>query len=214
MEGKRSFGCRPITSTHRTSAAHRDVERTDGVGRTFFRTTGRSSGLDASCATLRADLVLYGAVNSQIFTDIEFDSIAQEGHLEHSNIVTLGDLPSTLSLDPPLQHGQQHKSDTLPITGNIGPVSNPGSKLLRERHGTSYARASSALRSRHDTGGPRHRTRSVSRAARLLPTRTGTMIPEWAVVDSTAEWMGEGGVQAAGWYDRRWGWSESMSYVQ
>ncbi len=57
-------------------------------------------------------------------------------------------------------------------------------------------------------------TEGIRRAARLLPTRTATMIPEWIVVDSTAEWMGEGGVQAAGWYDADWGWSEGMSYVQ
>ncbi|KAN0064403.1 hypothetical protein ACQY0O_002601 [Thecaphora frezii] len=53
----------------------------------------------------------------------------------------------------------------------------------------------------------------IERAARALPVRTGTMIPEWIVLDAGAEWAGEGGIQAAGWWDSQWQWSESMSYL-
>lgn len=41
-------------------------------------------------------------------------------------------------------------------------------------------------------------TSGIERAARALPVRTATMIPEWVVIDDSAEWAGEGGVKGAG----------------
>ncbi|CAO1627392.1 unnamed protein product [Parajaminaea phylloscopi] len=53
----------------------------------------------------------------------------------------------------------------------------------------------------------------IERAGRLLPVRTGTGVPEWIVVGAQADRFGGGGVLAAGWYDRSWGFSPAMSYL-
>ncbi|TKY87280.1 hypothetical protein EX895_003957 [Sporisorium graminicola] len=161
-----------------------------------------------------ADLLLYGAINSQILTDADFDAIQQDDLWKHSNIVTLG--------GPGINTFTRSVFDSWPTQSSIR-FPSPDTSAQFDIHGNSFYENGTALLTLaphptydqglalvvHGIG-----MEGVSRAARLLPTRTATMIPEWAVVDSTAEWMGEGGVQAAGWYDREWGWSESMSYVQ
>lgn len=54
---------------------------------------------------------------------------------------------------------------------------------------------------------------SIEKGYNLLPIRTGTLLPEWIVVDRSSEWKGYGGVVGAGWFDHHWGWTESMSYL-
>lgn len=54
---------------------------------------------------------------------------------------------------------------------------------------------------------------SMERGYSLLPVRTGTLLPEWIVVDKSSMWKGYGGVVAAGWYDHDWAWSGAMSYL-
>ncbi|SNX82974.1 uncharacterized protein MEPE_01680 [Melanopsichium pennsylvanicum] len=180
-----------------------------------------SDGLAAEVAAWKrvakrfaADLVLYGAINSQIFTDAEFASSELTETLEHSNIVSLG--------GPNINIFTRSILDRWPAQAPIHFVS-PNSTAQFEIQGRSFFEAGTAML----TLAP-HPTNSkglvlvvhgigeegIARAGRLLPTRTATMIPEWVVTDGTAEWMGEGGVQAAGWYDREWGWSEAMSYVE
>ncbi|UZJ51693.1 hypothetical protein CBS101457_001013 [Exobasidium rhododendri] len=54
---------------------------------------------------------------------------------------------------------------------------------------------------------------AIERGSSLLPVRTGTLLPEWIVVDKTSVWKGYGGVVGAGWFDQAWGWSDPMSYL-
>lgn len=54
---------------------------------------------------------------------------------------------------------------------------------------------------------------AVERGYNLLPTRTGSLIPEWIVVDKSSIWKGYGGVLGAGWYNHDWSWSEAMGYL-
>uniref|UniRef100_V5GPB9 Uncharacterized protein n=2 Tax=Kalmanozyma brasiliensis (strain GHG001) TaxID=1365824 RepID=V5GPB9_KALBG len=161
-----------------------------------------------------ADMLLYGAINSQIFTDDEFRASTREEHLKHSNIVTLGG-PSLNAFtrtvlanwpnESPIRFPSPDKSAQFEIQGRS--FYEDGTTLLTLAPHPSYEEGLTLVAHGIGLGG-------ISRAARLLPTRTGTMIPEWIVTDKSAEWMGEGGIQAAGWYDRKWGWSESMSHVQ
>ncbi|SPO22073.1 uncharacterized protein UTRI_02075_B [Ustilago trichophora] len=161
-----------------------------------------------------ADLLLHGSINSQILTDADLDSISAADHLKHSNIVTLGgpniNSYTRANLDSwpkksPIHFPSPESSAQFEIQGRI--FSEEGTAMVTLAPHPSYAEGLALVV--HGIGAD-----GVSRAARLLPTRTATMIPEWVVTDGTAEWMGEGGVQAAGWYDREWGWSESMSYIQ
>ncbi len=160
-----------------------------------------------------ADLLLYGAINSQIMTDADFASNMQ-ANLERSNIVAFGG-PQINSFsrstfdnwptDSPIKFPSADCSNQFEIQGRS--FYENGTALLTLAPHPTYSTGLAMVV--HGIG-----AKGISRAARLLPTRTATMIPEWIVTDSTAEWMGEGGVQAAGWYDKKWGWSESMSYVQ
>lgn len=50
-------------------------------------------------------------------------------------------------------------------------------------------------------------------AARLLPLRTGVMVPDWAVVSKRCQWQGYGGFDGAGFWNAEWGWSEAMSWM-
>ncbi|CBQ72100.1 conserved hypothetical protein [Sporisorium reilianum SRZ2] len=159
-----------------------------------------------------ADLLLYGAINAQILTDAAFTSAQPLS--THSNMVTLGG-PSINAFTRnlfdawPTQSPIRFPSPTTSSQFDIRDRSfyeNGTALLTLAPHPSSVEGMALAV---HGIG-----LDGVQRAARLLPTRTATMVPEWVVVDGTAEWMGEGGVQAAGWYDRKWGWSESMSYVQ
>ncbi|SPO23397.1 uncharacterized protein UTRI_02075 [Ustilago trichophora] len=161
-----------------------------------------------------ADLLLYGTINSQILTDADFGSASAVDHLKHSNIVTLGG-PNINSCTRAIFDSWPNKSPILfPSPNTSGQFEiqgrvfyEKGTAIVTLAPHPSYAKGLALVAHGIGEGG-------VSRAARLLPTRTATMIPEWVVTDGTAEWMGEGGVQAAGWYDRKWGWSKSMSYVE
>ncbi|PWN48539.1 hypothetical protein IE53DRAFT_381255 [Violaceomyces palustris] len=53
----------------------------------------------------------------------------------------------------------------------------------------------------------------LERAARALPVRTATQLPEWVVIGSESEYMGYGGILGAGWFDSDWGWNQAMSYL-
>lgn len=162
-----------------------------------------------------ADLLLYGAINSQIVTDADFaSSSAKAENLKHGNIVAFG--------GPDINSFSRSTFDNWPSTSPIYFPSSDTSDQFNIQGRSFYENGTAMLtlapHPTHDRGltlvvhgiG----SEGIARAGRLLPTRTATMIPEWVVTDRTAEWMGEGGVQAAGWYDREWGWSESMSYVQ
>lgn len=161
-----------------------------------------------------ADLLLYGLINSQIITDADFVSSGAADTFDRSNIVTLG--------GPHVNTFTRSIYDSWPTQNNPIQFPSPETSSQFEIQGCSFYEIGTAMLAlaphptfdqglvliAHGVG-----VEGVSRAARLLPTRTATMIPEWIVVDRSAEWMGEGGVQAAGWYDRGWSWSESMSYV-
>ncbi|SAM81155.1 uncharacterized protein UBRO_02775 [Ustilago bromivora] len=160
------------------------------------------------------DLLLYGAINSQIITDADFVSKGVGEGLQRSNIVTLG--------GPQINSHTRSVIDSWPSKSPIH-FPAPSSSAQFDIQGRSFYKNGTALLTLaphptyakgltlvvHGIG-----AQGISRAARLLPTRTATMTPEYIVTDHTAKWMGEGGVQAAGWYDSEWGWSESMSYVQ
>lgn len=160
------------------------------------------------------DLLLYGAFNSQIITDADFLSNGAEKAMQHSNIVSLGgpqinshtrSIFDNWPTESPIKFTSPDTSAQFDIQGR--PFYENGTALLTLAPHLTHAEGLTLVV--HGIG-----AQGISRAARLLPTRTATMIPEWIVTDKTAEWMGEGGVQAAGWYDSGWGWSESMSYVQ
>lgn len=161
-----------------------------------------------------ADLLLYAAINSQIIGDVDFASAAPNDSWKHSNIVTFGGpdvntfTRSTFDNWPkksPIQFPSPRTSAQFDIQDRS--FYEHGTAMLTLAPHPTYTQGMTLVV--HGIG-----VEGIARAARLLPTRTGTMLPEWIVVDATAEWMGEGGVQAAGWYDRAWGWSEKMSYVQ
>lgn len=161
-----------------------------------------------------ADLILYGAINSQIVTDADFVSVGAGACCRHSNIVSFGGPEVNLftrsvyanwPTESPIRFPSPVTSPQFEIQGRS--FYETGTAMLALAPHPTYARGLTLIA--HGIG-----VQGVARAARLLPTRTATMLPEWIVVDPTTEWMGEGGVQAAGWYDRDWAWSESMSYVQ
>lgn len=65
---------------------------------------------------------------------------------------------------------------------------------------------------------------AIEQGAALLPVRTASMLPEWAVLDTSGDagpvgsggalqWKGYGAIVAAGWYDYNWGWSDLMGYL-
>ena len=178
---------------------------------------GSSSELKAWQGVARrfaADLLLYGAINSQIVTDAELGHALQSAVLKHSNIITLG--------GPHINTFTRNVFDNWPTKSSIR-FPSPETSAQFDIQGRIFFDNGTALLTLapHPTVGEALTlvvhgigTDGISRAARLLPTRTATMIPEWIVTDNTAEWMGEGGVQAAGWYATDWGWSESVSYVQ
>jgi len=161
-----------------------------------------------------ADLLLYGAINSQIIVDTDFDSAKPGESWKHSNIVTFGGptinnfTRSTFNgwpTESPVRFPSPDTSAQFDIQDRS--FYENGTAMLTLAPHPTYAQGLTLVV--HGIG-----VQGILRAARLLPTRTATMIPEWVVVDSSAEWKGEGGVEAAGWYDREWGWSESMSYVE
>ncbi|KAJ9478048.1 hypothetical protein PHBOTO_001615 [Pseudozyma hubeiensis] len=161
-----------------------------------------------------ADLLLYGAINSQILTDVEYPSSAPETSWKQSNIVTFGgpnintftrSIFDRWPTESPVHFPSPRRSAQFRIQDRL--FHENGTALLTLAPHPTYDEGLALVV--HGIG-----AEGISRAARLLPTRTATMIPEWVVTDNTAEWMGEGGVQAAGWYNREWGWSERMSYVQ
>lgn len=49
--------------------------------------------------------------------------------------------------------------------------------------------------------------------ARLLPLRTGVMVPDWVVASKRCEWQGYGGPDGAGFWSADWKWSEAMSWM-
>jgi len=162
-----------------------------------------------------ADLILYGLINSQMITDADFVSSGAADNFDRSNIVTLGGphintftrsiYDSWPTQNNPIQFPSLDTSSQFEIRGRS--FYENGTAMLALAPHPTFNQGLALVA--HAVG-----LEGISRAARLLPTRTATMIPEWIVVDGSAEWMGEGGVHAAGWYDREWGWSESMSYVQ
>ncbi|KAI3476422.1 hypothetical protein L1887_61987 [Cichorium endivia] len=162
-----------------------------------------------------ADLLLYAGINSQIVADADSAILGETWSDRHlGNVVAFGgphinSYSRTIYYDWPTKH---------PIHF-VDPESSAQFRI-QGRHfyenGTALLTLAPHPELRNGVAMVVHGigTEGIGRAARLLPTRTATMIPEWIVVDTTAEWMGEGGVQAAGWYDADWGWSEGMSYVQ
>ncbi|GAK63729.1 uncharacterized protein PAN0_003c1937 [Moesziomyces antarcticus] len=162
-----------------------------------------------------ADLLLYAGINSQIVADTDSAALAETRSARHlGNVVAFGgprinSYSRTIYYDWPTKHPihfvDPESSAQFRIQGRHF-YENGTALLTLAPHPELHNGLAMVV---HGIG-----TEGITRAARLLPTRTATMIPEWIVVDSTAEWMGEGGVQAAGWYDAKWGWSEGMSYVQ
>ncbi|KAK7693141.1 hypothetical protein QCA50_002707 [Cerrena zonata] len=53
--------------------------------------------------------------------------------------------------------------------------------------------------------------RSLERALRLFPIRTGITVPDWLVVSDEADKIGTGGVVSAGVWGNDWTWNEPMS---
>jgi hypothetical protein len=158
-----------------------------------------------------ADLLLYGGINSQIVTDDDMVSTVSVG-LWEGNVVTLG--------GPHINRFTRKTIDSWPGTAPFHFSSNSAQFHIQGR--PFYTNDTGMLTLAPHPSRPDGLTlilhgigaNGIQRAARLLPSRTATMAPEWIVIDSSSDWMGQGGVKAAGWYDARWGWSESMSYLE
>lgn len=204
-----------VRSSHRPTSTHRVVQRTHSTSHAFTWTTRRTQSLAARRTPLFGrPVAVRRNQHSQILTDAELPSILSHPLFKHSNIVTLG--------GPNINSFTRNIFDSWPTKSPIFFPSPDTSAQFAIQDRTFYENGTALLTlAPHPTDAEALTLvahgmglEGISRAARLLPTRTATMIPEWVVVDRTAEWMGEGGVLAAGWYGSNWGWSEAGSYVQ
>jgi len=53
----------------------------------------------------------------------------------------------------------------------------------------------------------------LTRAVKLMPNRTGLMVPDWIVTSSEMDWKGYDGVLGAGYWDNNWRFNSSIGYI-
>lgn len=149
------------------------------------------------------DSYLYGAIDSRILFDDQVQHYIEVGSahsLGNGNVLLLGG-PSTnlVSFHSTAQQGVFHfidGSDQFTVRNNIFSQNATLLALVPSPIPPSTTTERNLKRSAlllHGTD--RH---SVERGAALLPLLTASMIPEWIVVNSKAQWKGSGGLLAAG----------------
>ncbi|CEH16659.1 hypothetical protein CBOM_06587 [Ceraceosorus bombacis] len=161
------------------------------------------------------DALLYGHTDSEIVPDVAalemVATINDSANATLGNIVILGGPMENLLAE------YMFSQNPSPITFlNDGQVrvrdrtfADPSTGLLMlQPHPVTHQRSQdlALLLCGNDASG-------IERAAKLFPVRTGLSVPEWIVIGPEADWSGIGAILGAGWFDRRWQWSESMSWL-
>ncbi|SCZ96071.1 BZ3500_MvSof-1268-A1-R1_Chr8-1g09984 [Microbotryum saponariae] len=167
--------------------------------------SSRTEHLRSIARRIASDAYLYGRVDSIIQDDVPF--LEKEHVVGESNLVLLGDSFSNSVTNT------WEKDRRVPVTFLSPSAIKIHDRVFQAKHqGIIYLAphpfCSSCLTlvlSGTDSLG-------LERAYRLFPFRTGVSLPEW-VVSSGAEDGQKGGIEAAGFWGRDWGWSESMSFL-
>ncbi|PWN44852.1 hypothetical protein IE81DRAFT_240762 [Ceraceosorus guamensis] len=179
--------------------------------------TSQDSRQHYKSAALRIahDALLYGHIDSEIVSDVaalEMVATTNDGaNATLGNIVILGGPMENLLAEHMLN--QNPSPITFLNSGQLRvrdrTFADPSTGLLMlQPHPVTHQRSENLalLLYGNDASG-------IERAAKLFPVRTGLSVPEWIVIGPEADWSGIGAILGAGWFDRRWQWSESMSWL-
>lgn len=160
------------------------------------------------------DAYLYGRLDTMILYDHEATRIEHRFQLSRSNILILG-VPSINSVS----------SQASTLQNLVKFMDNSSQFAIQDRiftEGTTLLTLFPHLfanemeeTDNHPMALLLHGTDplAIERGYSLLPVRTGSLLPEWIVVDKSSMWKGYGGVLGAGWYNHDWNWSGAMSYL-
>ncbi|KZT53551.1 hypothetical protein CALCODRAFT_474549 [Calocera cornea HHB12733] len=163
-------------------------------------------------ARLAHALFLYLRVDAEVITDAEVTphdttlKLLQGSKLSTENSIIIGGYENTLTralLERKKSAFSFDSSHRLQLAGRTFAEPSTGVLFLHPHPGSDSAMA--LIMAGSDEAG-------LERALRALPLRTGVAVPQWLVVGEDADWMGMGGVDAAGWWTRSWGVSQEMSW--
>ncbi|KAF8948106.1 hypothetical protein BGZ47_006514 [Haplosporangium gracile] len=179
---------------------------------THFDSTQFSRTVDRIAKLVSHDIYQYGRGDVEVLTDNEFLDRYGDGSLgmkegERVNLILIGDARQNSATHFVLGERKSEVTiDTEEGVVSIHPTGQdfeqPGTGLLMIRPWgpSNLAMMIAGL----DPQG-------LETAARLLPKRTGMLVPDWIVTGPEMAWKGAGGILATGYWGNRWEYLSTMS---